>query len=1372
MKKVLGLDLGTTSIGWALVSQAENEGEKSRIIRAGVRVNPLTTDEKDGFNAGKDITTNADRRLKRGARRNLQRYKLRRENLLSLMRSLGWIDDDTVLSEDGEGSTFSTYRLRSKAAAEMVSLEELARVFLMINKKRGYKSSRKAAASDGEDGRLIDGVEIAKVLYEEHLTPAQHSLRLIEENHLNARRLPDYYPSDLKSELDRIWSAQSSFYPEILTPDFREMIKGKSRIQVAKIFRDKFDVLTADNKGKDKKIVALHWRVSALSERLQPDVLAYVVADISAAISDASGYLGDISDRSKFLYFNKLTVGQYLYSELEKDPHFRVRNKVFYRQDYMDEFERIWETQKLFHPELTEELKHEFRDIIIFYQRRLKSQKGLISFCEFESHKIKKSVGGKEKEITIGCRVAPKSSPMFQEFKIWSVLNNIVVTGPEGDKRQLTSEEKTKLSVSLQLYPKMSEKEVVAILFGKKAGAILNYRQIEGNDTMSAFFDKYLEIASLCGYDSIAGRKTAEEKLEALSVCFKQNDFNTDILRFDSSLPKEQYEQQSFFKLWHLLYSYEGDKSKTGNASLIEKITELSGMPEEMASVLAGLTFKDDYASLSHKAIRRILPFLKKGYVYSEACEMAGYRHSKDSLTSEERDNRVLVDSLATLPKNSLRNPVVEKILNQMINVVNAIGREYGKPDEIHIELARELKQSKDERKQATEAIAKNNAENEKLKAELQRDFGLKNVGRNDLIRYKLYLELKGNGFKTLYSDRYISQEQLFSKEIDIEHIIPQAKLFDDSLSNKTLEFRDINLEKGNMTAFDFVEKKYGAEGLERFRSKVDDLCKAHSISERKRKNLFMTESEIPSDFINRDLKDSQYIARKAKEILSSYVRIVMSTTGSVTKRLREDWRLVNVMQEIDMDKYDKVGRTYYEERRDGSVEKRIAEWSKRDDHRHHAMDAITIAFTKPSHIQLLNNLVARSDKGGAIYGIWIKETHREDSGWTFNPPMPYDELRAEVKNALEGTLVSHKAKNKVMTRNVNRTRKKGGFNEKIELTPRGALHKESVYGKLLRYETSEVSVNAKMTKDVIETVSRKAERDALMARFHENGDDPKKAFSGKNALSKNPIFIDEAHSRQLPPKVKCTRLVVSYKLRKTVDQNLTISKVVDTRVRKLLEQRVEDYGGDIKSAFQDLDTNPIWLNEEKRIPVRTVTISENFDPLALHDKRNKDGQLESPEIPVDFVNLKNNHHVAIYVDEDCKYQEKVVTYFEAVQRVLDGLSPVDKTFNASLGWKFLFSMKINEMFVFPDKETDFVPTEIDLTDPKNYSIVSRHLFRVQNLSNGDYSFRHHLETKKIENVKELQNISWKRITSLENLRGVVKVRINHLGDIVAVGEE
>lgn len=1371
MKKVLGLDLGTTSIGWALVNRAETEMEKSGIIRAGVRVNPLTTDEKDGFNSGKDITTNADRRLKRGARRNLQRYKLRRAHLLDRMRNLGWIDDSTILSEDGEGSTFSTYRLRARAASEEISLEELARVLLMINKKRGYRSSRKTAASDGGEGRLIDGMEVARLLAEEALTPAQYSLGLIEKDRLNVRRLPDFYPSDLEAELDKVWSVQSAFYPEMLTPELRREINGKSRTQVARIFKDRFDILTADNKGKNKKTVALQWRMDALSVKLAPDILAYVISDICAAINESSGYLGEISDRSKFLELTGMTIGQYLYSELEKNRQFRVKNKVFYRQDYINEFDRIWDMQKKFHPELTEDLRLEFKDIIIFYQRRLKSQKGLIGFCEFESRKVKKVIDGKEKEIVTGCRVAPKSSPVFQEFKIWSVLNNIVVTVSDESRRSLTPDEKEILFSNLQFRRILSEKEAIELLLGKKAEAKLNYRQIEGNATVSAFYDKYLEIASMLGYDSIAGRKSAKERIGALSDCFEKNGFNTDILHFDSALPKEEYERQPFFRLWHLLYSYEGDKSRTGNDSLIEKISEICNMPAEFASKLAEISFKNDYAELSHKAMRKILPYLKQGYVYSDACSQAGYRHSKASLTSEELESRPLADHLAVLPKNSLRNPVVEKILNQMINVVNALCDEYGKPDEIHIEMARELKQSKEERKKATDAIAKNNSENEKLRAKLQEEFGLTNVSRNDLVRYKLYKELEKNGYKTLYSNRHIPQEILFTKEIDIEHIIPQAKLFDDSLSNKTLEFRDINLEKGNQTARDFVESKYGAEGLMRFQAVVDDLCKSNAITPRKKKNLMTAESEIPKGFINRDLKDSQYIARKAKEILSSYARIVVTTTGSVTARLREDWRLVNVMQEIDMAKYDKVGRTFYERRRDGSVEKHIVDWSKRDDHRHHAMDAITIAFTKPSYIQLLNNLAARSDKAGTIYGIWSKETHREDSGWVFNPPMPYDELRAQVKEALENILVSHKAKNKVMTRNVNRTKRKGGYNEKIELTPRGALHKESVYGKLLRYETIDVAVNGKMTAEVVATVSKKAEREALIARLQANGNDPKKAFTGKNAPSRNPIYLDAAHSRMLPPKVKCTRWAVSYKLRKPVDQNLTISKVVDSRVRKLLERRIEEFGGDIKAAFQNLEMNPIWLNEEKHIPIRTVTIAENFDLSSLHDKRNKEGKFKQPNEPADFVNLRNNHHVAIYVDEDGKYQENVVTYIDAVQRVLAGSSPVDRTFNASLGWKFLFSMKINEMFVFPDKEEGFFPDEIDLTDPKNYKDISRHLFRVQKLSSNYYCFRHHLETK-IEDVKELQNVTWKRITSLDNLKGVVKVRINHLGEIVAVGEE
>ena len=166
MKKVLGLDLGVSSIGWALVNEAENDSEKSSIIKLGVRVNPLTSDETSNFERGKSITTNAERTLKRSMRRNLQRYKLRRDNLIEILKENNIIDDNSILSEDGNKTTFETYKLRAKAVNDEVSLNEFARILLMINKKRGYKSSRKAKG--GEDGKLIDGMDFAIQMYNEN----------------------------------------------------------------------------------------------------------------------------------------------------------------------------------------------------------------------------------------------------------------------------------------------------------------------------------------------------------------------------------------------------------------------------------------------------------------------------------------------------------------------------------------------------------------------------------------------------------------------------------------------------------------------------------------------------------------------------------------------------------------------------------------------------------------------------------------------------------------------------------------------------------------------------------------------------------------------------------------------------------------------------------------------------------------------------------------------------------------------------------------------------------------------------------------------------------------------------------------------------
>ena len=112
----------------------------------------------------------------------------------------------------------------------------------------------------------------------------------------------------------------------------------------------------------------------------------------------------------------------------------------------------------------------------------------------------------------------------------------------------------------------------------------------------------------------------------------------------------------------------------------------------------------------------------------------------------------------------------------------------------------------------------------------------------------------------------------------------------------------------------------------------------------------------------------------------------------------------------------------------------------------------------------------------------------------------------------------------------------------------------------------------------------------------------------------------------------------------------------------------------------------------------------------------------------------------------------------------------IDKDYKHEEGWRFLYSMKINEYFVFPNPEIGFAPDEIDLKDPDNRVAISQNLYRVQKLANGDYCFRHHLETT-VEGDKALKGYVFKRIKSDNGLKGIVKVRINHLGEIVAVGE-
>jgi CRISPR-associated endonuclease Csn1 len=775
---------------------------------------------------------------------------------------------------------------------------------------------------------------------------------------------------------------------------------------------------------------------------------------------------------------------------------------------------------------------------------------------------------------------------------------------------------------------------------------------------------------------------------------------------------------------------------------------------------------------------------MKEGLIYDKACEKAGYRHSASSLTKEELETRDLKDHLSILPKNSLRNPVVEKVLNQMVNVVNQLIDAYGRPDEIRVELARELKKSAKERRELTDNIAKATNELAGYKEILQKEFGLQHVSRNDVIRYRLYLELKGNGYHTLYSNTYIPKIELFGKKFDIEHIIPQARLFDDSFSNKTLELKSVNIDKGNTTAYDYVSATNIGGGVSEYVARCENLFQPHSAKLRK---LMMREQDIPKDFIDRDLRNTQYIARQALSMLREVCRNVSSTTGSITDQLRQDWQLVDVMKELNWEKYKAAGLVEYFTDRDGRVIGHIKDWTKRNDHRHHAMDALTVAFTKPVFVQYFNNKNASSKPNSNEYAIKAKYVQ---NGKVI-APIPLDEFRAEAERQLQDVLISLQAKNKVATRNQNKTKTaKSGYNVRQQLTPRGQLHNETIYGRHSEYVCVEEKVNASFDEQKIMTVASQEIRNALLKRFIANGRDAKKAFTGKNALDKNPIPVNLPDGlTTVPPKVKTVTLQQVYTIRKPISENLPIDKVVDAGIRELLKKRVEKYGS-AKAAFSNLDKDPIWINKEKGICVKRVAIRALFTPLAIRDKRDKDGNLmvneQGAHIPNDFVCPSSNHHVAIYkkpktdkqglpvLDSDGapRYElvEQVVSFIEAVTRVNQGQPPIARDLNSNEGWSLLFTMKPNEYFVFPNEETGFNPNEIDLTDPGNYALISPNLFRVQKLSSMYYVFRHHLETT-VDDNKSLQGKTWKRITSFARLEGAVKVRVNHLGQIVAVGE-
>lgn len=1248
--KVLGLDLGPTSIGWALI-EIDNESNPLDILGLGSRVIPYSNDNAaSDFSKGKGESACAERTRCRQMRRNIDRFQLHREQLVGLLKQIGIIDSDLQVLL---ATPLDVWKIRADAATPGVRLplDALARVLLHINHRRGYKHAK----SDLGDSKQTD--------------------------------------------------------------------------YVAKI-NDRY----ADIKGSGKTVGQY--------------------------------------------FYDKLRDSEVISSDGKRSYNFRIKEQVCPRAAYEEEVDRILRAQSEFYPEILTDENRKAIHQVIFYQRPLKSCKNLVSFCEFEKHEFFNRAG---KTVESGPKVAPRTSPLEQVCRIYEAINNISlknsrrrrkvditpslfddpVTSPR-ELRKLqpeyvfSDEERQRIFDYLNTHEKMSEKDLLKLLGltaddGFKSDKALG-KGIQGNVTR-------------CRIEKALGDFPGKEALLAF-------DLTEEIPSGDAKADKETGEviprisegcyTQPLYMLWHTLYSI-NDKDE-----LFKVLSEKFGIDDlEILNNLYALDFvKAGYAKKSSKFIRKLIPLLRKGYQYSDACAALDVNHS-NSLTKEENDNRHLQSRLSPILKGELRQPVVEKILNQTINVVNAIIDEYGEIDEVRIELARELKRDKEGREKMAQNMSKLERENKQLAEEIA---GLNILPTRRRIQ-KLKM-LKETGNRCMYCNSPITPYRFIEGHgYDIEHIIPRSRLFDDSFNNKVCACRDCNAAKGAMTAYDFMKGRTEQE-FNSYIDRVDELYKANKISRTKRDRLMTSGAEIPEDFIERDLRETQYITKKAMEIMRSAIRNVYASSGMVTDFFKHAWGYDTILHDINLPRYEAADLTEdveYESHGQTHIAHRIKDWSKRKDHRHHALDALVVALTRQGYIQRLNTLNGKGQSNQSEEWLGLDK-------WASQRPHI---LRGRVIDALESVAVSFKSGKKLTTPGKRYIRKNGKrVCVQTGITvPRAPLHKETIYGRIL------VPDGEKKLKFAIENLNlivNSTLRRQLVDRLTHFGGD--KTLTLKD-LKKNPLTLKD----KIMETVECFReeCVVKYPIETIVFRD--VRYIVDNHIREIVEERFAEVGNNDKEFQKSLAECPLCSDKDGKHRIRTIRVITGYKiPKMAAVRKNEQGAV------IGYAQKQNNHHIAFYRNPDGKIVESVVSFWDCVKRKNCGLPIVikdtanawdtliglgDSEYTEELaanmpmpGSEFLMSLQRNEMVVLgmsDDEWNDAVATN-------DIRALNRHLYRVWKLGVSDYCFKYQTCTTASTDDGDEELKQHYRVRSIPALLALHprKVKISLLGKIILPSDD
>lgn len=782
MKKILGLDLGTNSIGWALIEQ-DFDNKQGEIIGMGSRIIPMGQDIKDEFGKGNSISQTADRTNFRGIRRIRERYLLRRERLHRVLNVLGFLpkhyanqidfekrlgkfientepklvyDDKNFifkqsfeemladfkqhqprLLESGKKVPYdwTIYYLRKKALTQKIEQEELAWLILNFNQKRGYYQLR----GEEEEENPNKSVEF-------------HSLKII-----------DVIADDSQKGKTDIW------YSLILENGWIYRRSSKTPLDD---WKDKVrDFIVTTDLNDDGSIKTDKEGNEKRSFR---------------APSEDDWTLFKKKTEQEISLSNK-TVGTYIYDALLQDPKQKIKGKLvrtIERKFYKEELKAILKAQKTFHPELNDEalysncvrelyrnnethqttlskkdIVHLLLDDLIFYQRPLRSQKSSISNCTLEFRKYKDENGIEQTDYL---KVIPKSHPLYQEFRLWQWMYNLSIYTKDDD-----------VNVTVDF---LNTTEAYENLFD-----FLNNRKEIKQDILIKF------LLEQKGYK---GKQLSSEVLKyrwnfVVDKIYPCNETSTQIR---TRLSKVENIAANFLtseveqKLWHIIYSV---TDKIDYEKALKTFAEKHSL--DLHSFLDNFKkfppFKSEYGSFSEKAIKKLLPLIRLGKHWNwDAINpktqnrvqkiitgefdrgikdkvreksinltneshfqglqlwLAQYivydRHSEAINLDKWNSVTDLETYLKEFKQHSLRNPIVEQVVTETLRVVKDIWSKYGNGakdffSEIHVELGREMKNTADERKQLTEKITENENTNLRIKAllaELLNDDSVQNV--------------------------------------------------------------------------------------------------------------------------------------------------------------------------------------------------------------------------------------------------------------------------------------------------------------------------------------------------------------------------------------------------------------------------------------------------------------------------------------------------------------------------------------------------------------------------------------------------------------------------------------------------------------------